>query len=58
MNDREIYTKLAEMAQELMTLSEQADSLVGETALRTAAGTIAGTAKAVYEHVMGGEGAH
>lgn len=58
MNDREIYLKLAAVAQELMDLSEEAESLVGETALRTAAGTIAGTANAVYEHTVGGEGAH
>ena len=58
MNDRDIYLKLAVVAEELMVLSDDAETLVGETALRTAASTIAGTAKAVYEHVMSGEGSH
>ena len=55
MNDRDVYLKLAAVAEELMRLSEDAESLVGEAALRTAAGTLAGTAKAVYEHALGGD---
>lgn len=55
MTDKDVYLKLAEIAEELMRLSEQAESFVGEAALQTAASTLAGTAKAVYEHVMGGE---
>ena len=55
MNDREVYQLLANVAEELMGLSERAETMVGETALRTAAGTIAGTAKAIYEHILGGE---
>lgn len=55
MNDREIYQLLANVADELMGLSERAESLVGETALRTAAATVAGTAKAIYEHLLDGE---
>ena len=58
MNDRDVYLKLAQIAEELMKLSEDAESYVGEAALRTAASTIAGTAKAVYEHVVGAEGSH
>ena len=58
MNDRDIYLKLAAVAEELMALSDDAETLVGETALRTAASTIAGTANAVYEHVMSGEESH
>ncbi|WP_293456133.1 hypothetical protein [Phenylobacterium sp.] len=58
MTDRDVYLKLAAVAEELMALSETADTLVGEAALRTAASTIAGTAKAVYEHALGGEGGH
>ena len=54
MNDREIYETLGAMAQDLMDLSEAADSLVGETALRTAAATLAGTAKAIHDHVLSG----
>jgi len=57
MNDRDVYLKLAAMAEELMKLSEEAESFVGQTALRHAATTIAGTAQAVYEHALDG-GAH
>lgn len=58
MTDREVYLKLAAVAEELMALSDNAETLVGEAALRTAASTIAGTAKAVYEHALGGDGSH
>jgi hypothetical protein len=54
MNDRDVYLKLAGLAEELMKLSDDAETLVGEAALRTAASTLAGTAKAVYEHALGG----
>jgi hypothetical protein len=55
MTDRDVYLKLAAIAEELMQLAGQAEGLVGEAALRTAAGTIAGTAKAIYDHALGGE---
>lgn len=55
MTDRDVYLKLAAVAEELMTLSEAADTMVGQTGLRTAAGTVAGTAKAIYDHALGGE---
>lgn len=55
MNDRDVYLRLAAVAEELMKLSEEAESLVGMTALRHAATTVAGTAQAVYEHAVGGE---
>jgi hypothetical protein len=58
MTDREVYLKLAAVAEELTALSEAAESLVGEAALQTAARTIAGAAKAVYDHVMGAEASH
>ncbi|MBW8815437.1 MAG: hypothetical protein JF588_18605 [Caulobacterales bacterium] len=58
MNDRDVYLKLAEVAEELYKLSEQAETLVGEAALRTVAGNVAGAAKAIYEHVLGGDSAH
>lgn len=58
MNDRDVYLKLAAVAEELMALSDAAETIVGEAALRTAASTIAGTAKAIYDHVLGGDGAH
>jgi hypothetical protein len=55
MNDRDVYLKLSAVAEELMKLSEEAETFVGETALRHAAVTVAGTAQAVYEHAVGGE---
>lgn len=55
MNDRDVYTKLAAMAEELTKLAAEAETLVGETALLHAAATIGGTAKAVYDHAMDGE---
>lgn len=58
MNDRDVYLKLAAVAEDLMAHSETADSHVGKAALRTAASTIAGTAKAVYEHLLGSDSTH
>lgn len=55
MNDREVYTKLAKMAEELADLAPTCESFVGNAALTTCAQTLAGTAKAVYEHAMEGE---
>ena len=54
MNDREVYETLGGLAQELLDLSEKAETIVGETALRTAAATLAGTAKAIHDHVLSG----
>ena len=58
MNDRDVYLKLAAMADELMVLSERAETFVGKAALHTAASTIAGTAKAVYDHAVGADETH
>jgi hypothetical protein len=55
MTDKDVYLKLAAVAHELMALAEEAETMVGEAALRTAANTLAGTAKAVYDHALGGE---
>lgn len=55
MNDRDVYLKLSAIAEELLGLSQQAESMIGQTALHTAAVTLAGTAKAVYDHCLGGE---
>ena len=55
MNDRDVYLKLAAVAEELMKLSQEAESFVGQTALQHAATTIAGTAQAIYEHALDGE---
>jgi hypothetical protein len=58
MTDRDVYLKLAAVAEELAKLAEEAETYVGNAALHTAASTLAGTAKAVYDHIMGGEGSH
>lgn len=58
MNDRDIYLKLAAMADELTALADEAETLVGEMAVKHAAATIAGTAKAVYEHAVGSDETH
>jgi hypothetical protein len=55
MNDRDVYLKLAAVAEELMKLADEAETFIGETALKHAATTIAGTAQAIYEHALGGE---
>ena len=58
MTDRQVYEALARAAEELRALSERAESFVGEAALRTAASTLAGTAKAVYDHCMDSDSTH
>jgi hypothetical protein len=58
MNDRDVYLKLAEVAEELFKLSEEAEGLVGEAALRSVAGTAAGAAKAIYEHALSLDNPH
>ena len=55
MNDRDVYLALAAMAEELAEMSGEAESFVGKAALTSAAQTLAGTAKAIYEHVLSGE---
>jgi hypothetical protein len=54
MNDRDVYLKLAAMADELAKLAEEAESYVGNAALVSCAQTLAGTAKVIYEHSMDG----
>lgn len=55
MNDRDVYMKLAAMADELTQMAQAAETFVGNAALTTCAQTLAGAAKAVYEHAMEGE---
>lgn len=55
MNDRDVYLRLAAMAEELQAMAEQAETIIGKTAAATMANTVAGAAKAVYEHALGGE---
>lgn len=58
MTDRDVYLKLSAVAEELMKLSQDAETYVGNAALNHAAAVVGGAAKAVYDHIMGGEGAH
>ena len=58
MTDHDVYLKLAAMADELATLAEEAETFVGNAALHTCAVTLGGAAKAVYDHLMSGEGSH
>jgi hypothetical protein len=55
MTDRDVYLKLAAVAEELQQLAGEAESYVGQAALSTAAATLAGTARAIYDHALGGE---
>ena len=52
MTDRDVYLKLQALAGELTDLAAQAQTLVGATALQTAADTLMGTARAVYDHAL------
>lgn len=54
LSDLEVYRRLCAAADELKALEAQAASLVGKTALNTAALSVRGMAKAVYEHSLGG----
>lgn len=55
MTDRDVYLALSAMAEELARMSQAAESFVGKAALTSTAQTLAGTAKAIYEHVLSGE---
>lgn len=50
--DLEVYQRLTAVADEFEQLAAGA-SLIGETALKTAAVTVRGMAQAVYEHALG-----
>jgi hypothetical protein len=52
LTDREVYQRLNGVADELERLAEHGASLIGETALLTAAQSVRGMAKAVYEHAL------
>jgi hypothetical protein len=51
-SDIAVYQKLSELADELDRMALQGATLVGETALLTAAKTVRGMANAVYQHIM------
>jgi hypothetical protein len=52
LSDLDVYQRLSGAAELLDQWSGEAASLVGETALKTAAQTIRGMASAVYEHSL------
>lgn len=60
LSDLEVYQQLSGTADALDELAVMAASLIGETALKTAAQTVRGMAKAVYEHSLaaGGSESH
>lgn len=53
-SDLDVYQKLTATADALEAVAAHAASLVGETALKTAAQTVRGMANAVYEHSLSG----
>lgn len=55
MNDRDVYLKLNEVAEELLRLAGEAESYVGNAALQSAGNTVAGAARVIYEHCLGGD---
>ena len=54
-SDRDVYLKLNAVAEELLRMAEAAESYVGNAALTSAASTLSGTARVIYEHCLGGE---
>ncbi|HVI31344.1 hypothetical protein [Phenylobacterium sp.] len=60
LSDLEVYQHLTRTAEELEALAGRTATLIGGTALRTAAQTIRGMATAVYEHSLSepGGGGH
>ena len=58
LSDRDVYLKLSAMAQELAQLSAAAESYVGNAALVSAANTLSGAARVIYEHCLSDDGVH
>lgn len=58
LSDLQVYQHLTRSADELDQLAAQAASLIGQTALQTAAKTVRGMATAVYEHSLAQDGGH
>jgi hypothetical protein len=52
LSDLEVYQQLTGAAENLEQLAMMAATLIGETALKTAAQTVRGMANAVYEHSL------
>jgi hypothetical protein len=57
LSDLDVYQHLVRAADELDELAAQSTSLIGETALKTAAMSVRGMANAVYEHSLSGDAA-
>jgi hypothetical protein len=53
LSDLDVYQHLVRAADELDQLAADSTSLIGETALKTAAMSVRGMANAVYEHGLG-----
>ena len=53
-SDRDVYLKLNAVAEELLRMAEAAESYVGNAALTSAANSLSGTARVIYEHCLGG----
>lgn len=58
LSDLQVYQHLTRSADELDQLADAAASLIGQTALKTAAKTVRGMATAVYEHSLAQDGGH
>jgi hypothetical protein len=55
LTDRDVYLKLSAMAEELAQLAEATETYVGNAALVSAANTLSGTARVIYEHCLGSD---
>ena len=52
LSDLDVYQHLVRTADDLEQMAARTPSLIGETALKTAAQTVRGMATAVYEHSL------
>jgi hypothetical protein len=52
LSDLDVYQQLTRVAAELEALAAMSGTLIGQTALKTAAQTVRGMANAVYEHSL------
>ena len=56
LTDLDVYRRLSAMADDLEQMATAAITLVGETALKTAAQNVRGLANVIYEHCLGDDG--
>jgi len=52
LSDLDVYRNLSGMAEELERMGAEADSLISQTALQTAAMSLRGVASAIYSHCL------